>query len=152
AAVAGERRLAVVGIPADGVALVNGMQRVDDDDGAGERQAGRHGALAEPREHHGLRSAGETGFRDPGREGGEGLSFHRQACARAAGATLSPPTVTREQARPWPSAYFTVGKTRAAAMASASETSARSPQRSSTCVRNRSASTRSRRSVAWAKR
>src|SRR5262245_25335637 len=49
------------------------------------------------------------------------------AAGRARGTMVSPATVTRWHALPWPSAYLIVGNTRDAVIANASETSARGP-------------------------
>ena len=64
----------------------------------------------------------------------------------------APATRTRTQACPCPSAYFTEGNTREAAMVNARVTSAFRPHRDTTSLRKRSASKTSRSRTALAKR
>ena len=76
APVAGQRRFRRVAPPARGMALVDRMQRVDDDEPTRQRHARRDEPLAEAGEHRRLGVAGEAGLGDPGGEGGERAFVH----------------------------------------------------------------------------
>src|SRR5262249_52771914 len=91
--------------------------------------------LGERAEH----AIGESGQMPPVR-----LEFARCSVLGRHAACLTifmgaPPTVTRRQACPWPSAYLTVGNMRAAVIAKAMDTSACRPQRRTICSRSSSA-------------
>jgi hypothetical protein len=77
AAIFDEDGLRLVAAPADGVALVRRMQRVNHHDQTAERQARGQCALAEAGQHHGLLGAGKAGLGDPGGKVVELQTIHR---------------------------------------------------------------------------
>lgn len=65
--------------PADGMALVLRVERIDDHDALGDGQTGRCRAGAEFAHHLGLGLTRESGFGDPGREFGQFHMVHGPA-------------------------------------------------------------------------
>src|SRR5262249_5066320 len=103
-AVVVDLRLAGGARPAGGAALVDRMQRVDEQDGARQRQARRHRALAEAAHHLALGGTSQALAGDPLRERRQLTFFHsvnppcRKACTSRRKRRRPRPICTRSAA------------------------------------------------------